>query len=510
MTRTAGEVCLSILVRHRRLIVAFLVGASVARELSSYKPPPLSSFSFEAADENIAPLQTPTADRDHEFYKDVDNIGIISAKDPSFFSAHQEEIDSLNDETRCKRYGFKLTSDDPSRRRQRPRRIFFGGLVATEPWELFEIVAAETHGIYEGFVLVESTRTQNFFPRNLTHYNHRAKHERMIGRLFGIPENKTQIRLYVNEDPELTDLSRESAQRNDILNGWLELGMQADDVAILADMDEVLTRDFLRAIQICDVIDEIDYDSHRCRPDKMGLRTVTQVYEGSPECVTDERTGFHPSVFVGQCLEGIADATIHPPSPRDEWGDRQPGWGQSDWDESKEYNPSYNGGDFRGTGGARNTNLLMDDDEEKTKRHYNVYTAYHFHNFFTDGGTIRFKYRTYGHPNQDAYTSPLEDLQSDLGVMVRCARDEPDPEDAEYKRVPGGFESLDPFTPIYFKDAEYRKRRQDLIHDMVIADDAQRIQTEITRRKNELEKAKEDRKKAKEERAKARAALEQE
>ena len=66
---------------------------------------------------------------------------------------------------------------------------------------------------------------------------------------------------------------------------------------------------------------------------------------------------------------------------------------------------------------------------------------------------------------------PLEDLKKDLGLMVRCAREEPDPIDAQYKRVEGGFESLDPFTPIYFRDAEYRRRRQALIREIVRSDD---------------------------------------
>jgi hypothetical protein len=34
--------------------------------------------------------------------------------------------------------------------------------------------------------------------------------------------------------------------------------MQPNYFGILSDIDEVLTRDFLRAIQVCNVIDEID------------------------------------------------------------------------------------------------------------------------------------------------------------------------------------------------------------------------------------------------------------
>lgn len=469
------------LYRRRRLVTAFLAGvafAALRATRSSFVE--YTVIDFAPQSQSQSQQSKPSVSDHFDYYKDEDNIGILSTKDPSYFRAYQEEIDSLNDETRCKRYGFQLksngNSNGPAALRQKPRRIFFGSLVAAESWELFEIVAAETYGIYEGFVLVESNRTQNFSARNLTHYNKKEKHEEIIEKMFGIPPQNTKIRLYVNEDPKLINLPREHAQRNDIVNGWKDLGMQPDDVAILSDMDEVLTRDFLRAIQVCSVIDEIDYSSHKCQPDKMGLRAVTQVYESSPECITEHRKWFHPSVFVGHCIEGIGNTTIHKPSPRHVNNVRLPGWGQHDWNASNPYTPLSDGGDFRAPGAARSVKLKMVENQE-TKRHYNDYTAFHFHNFFTDGKTIRFKYRTYGHPVKNAYSLQLEDLHKDLGLVVHCVRNERDPTDSKYKRVRGGFESLDPFTPIYFQDADYRRRRQEFVHDMFIADDAQRNKT---------------------------------
>jgi len=311
--------------RHKKyLVIAFLIGLSIV----SIWTMELLMTSEQSSDMLAALPPHDIIDRPQKKYKGENNTGILSKKDPSFFQSFQEEIDSLDDEARCSRYGFNLTSDDPVHRRTEPRRVFFGSLIASESWELFEIAAAETFGMYEGIVLVESNRTQNFTPRNLTHYNYKEKHEEIIGRMFGIPNDKVQIRSFVNEDPKLMYLSREHAQRNDILNGWKELGMQPDDVAILSDMDEVLTRDFLRAIQICDVIDGLDYHSHECQPQRMGLRTSTQVYEGSPECITHKRSWSQPSFFVGHCIEGISDKTaIHKPPPRQKNGKRLPGWG---------------------------------------------------------------------------------------------------------------------------------------------------------------------------------------
>ena len=45
-------------------------------------------------------------------------------------------------------------------------------------------------------------------------------------------------------------LVRENVQRQHILGLWRAAGMGPADVGILSDMDEVFTRDFLRALQV--------------------------------------------------------------------------------------------------------------------------------------------------------------------------------------------------------------------------------------------------------------------
>jgi hypothetical protein len=432
-------------------------------------------------------------------------IGIVSTKDPSFFSAYQEEIDSLNDITRCERYGF---GPPTTAKKKKKRRIFWGSLIASEPWETFEIVAAESYAIYDGIVLVESNRTQNFHLREVTRAGN--KHDRatttsIVEELFGA-QQKVQVRLWSNEDNHLRDLDREHAQRQDILKGWKELGMKGDDIAIISDLDEVLTRDFLRAMQVCENIDQFDYEKHNCRPDLMGLRTTTQVYEGSPDCATDDRIWYHPSIFSGHCIEEIGDNEKHKKPPRgrhDGWdalfGERAAGWGHTwptKWNESNPYTPLVNGGDFRDMGAfysvnihsiqqkkeekenqnqSKNSNEVREYKyEQKAIKHYMEYTAYHFHNFFTRTDAIKFKYRTYGHPVEDAHEKKMEDIHEDLALMAYCARDEPDPTDAHFKRVMGGYEELDDFKPIYFRDSDYRRRRQDLIRQVVQLEDKTR------------------------------------
>ena len=421
-----------------------------------------------------------------DFYADEPNVGILSQKEPlAFFGAYRDEIDSMNDDARCQRYGFQLKRADPLHQRAKPRRIFFGSLVASEPWELFEIIAAETYGMYEGIVLVESNRTQAFYVRNLTHYPDKKRHEPQISAVFGIPHNHTQIRLFVDENPKLNGLTRERAQRNGVLQGWKELGMQPDDVGILSDLDEVLTRDFLRAIQVCDVIDKLDYHTHRCNPNKMGLRSTTQVYESSPECIMHNRLWHQPSVFPGHCLEGIGDARKHPPPPRGDGGLRLKGWDPRKWNDTQPYAPSADGADFRrpGAGTARvkvrpRTTKGKDgkNHDASHHKHYSVHSGFHFHNWFLNTESIRFKYKTYGHPDKRAYDKAMVNLSSAQSIMVHCALDEDDPLPKEthqkYIRIQGGFEGLDPFTPIYFKDAEYRRRRQNLIREIVLKDNA--------------------------------------
>ena len=52
--------------------------------------------------------------------------------------------------------------------------------------------------------------------------------------------------------PDLKDLNREAEQRSPIIDLWKEAGMTWDDVVLLGDVYEIISRDFLRALQVCD------------------------------------------------------------------------------------------------------------------------------------------------------------------------------------------------------------------------------------------------------------------
>jgi hypothetical protein len=218
------------------------------------------------------------------------DIGVLSRKDVSFFRQLQAVVDNDDNVARCRRYGFTY---DNSASSSKPRRIFYGALIANEPWELFEVVSAETYGIYSAMVFVEGNRTQNFEPRSFQ----RLDHAGILARLFGVqPPGNVQVRAFVNEDTNLRDLDREHRQRDEILKGWAELGMQPDDVGLLADSDESFTRDFLRAVQVCSGIDLLDYETNQCKHDRIKLMGNTRVFETSPECITKDRSWYHPDM----------------------------------------------------------------------------------------------------------------------------------------------------------------------------------------------------------------------
>jgi hypothetical protein len=220
----------------------------------------------------------------------------------------QREVDELPHEERCERYGFYYNASAPKN-----RRIFYGANIATEPWELFQNVAAEAYGLLEGMVYVEGNRTHNFVPRQFQ----RLHHGETLRRLFGAKQ--VQVRSFVNEDPKLLELDRDNAQRQEILYGWKEMGMRPDDIGYIADSDETFSRDFLRAVQVCDGIGPFEYEKHLCGGE-VKLQAATRVYEMSPECVIHHYVWYHPDMIIGACIEMIGNHTLHPLAKRDTGG----------------------------------------------------------------------------------------------------------------------------------------------------------------------------------------------
>jgi hypothetical protein len=228
----------------------------------------------EVSNFHLEQLETVPIDRQASLPSDW-SMGILSEKSTSFFRNIQRRVDDEDTATRCSRY--EGMSYAPNKRRS--RKIFFGSLIADEPWELLEIVGTETYGIFAGVVLVESNRTQSFEPRQFQ----RLHHGSVLQEVFGTPN--VQVRAYVNERPRIQPMIREQLQREEILKGWKEMGMGPDDIGYLGDLDETFTRDFLRAVQTCEV-DILNYESHQCERAK--IVSDTRTFEGSPECLAEK------------------------------------------------------------------------------------------------------------------------------------------------------------------------------------------------------------------------------
>jgi Glycosyltransferase family 17 len=450
-------------------------------------------------------------------------IGILSHQNVSFFRQLQQDIDTADPHEQCHRYGwtYRTDNDNDTISKLRPRRrLFLGALIASEPQELLEIVAAEVYGLYSGIVLVESNRTQNFVPRPFQRLSN--NHTLWLAQLYGVPRERLQVRPYSNENRKIRLLTREHRQRQEIVRGWKALGMQPDDVGVLADADETLTRDFLRALQICTNVPQLDYKRHYCHHSLVKITAFTRIFEASPECLTENRAWFHPDVIVGQCIDGIGHKALHPRAPRSVNGSsflRARGFGSAcnDWDGEAALNvsngpasqtppryPLWDAADFRRTcsgpqvtvvnttlprymtatasnessrrrnGSNRDSAAALNDDTAGSQ--LERYTGFPFHNFFAHVHSTRFKYLTYGHADKDAGRKFIGNLSQDLQMMVRCVlpddvgTPESEQQDADLRWRHEGYESARPFLPIYFHDADYRRRRHAHVRAMVQAD----------------------------------------
>jgi len=421
---------------------------------------------------------------------DSRNDGILSRKPPEFFTKLQNEIDSLDSQERCQRYGWtyniSTTLPSPRIQQQSKRRIFYGALLAEEPWELLEIMAVETRDIFAGMVFVESNRTQSFAPRRYRRTT--PHHQTTLQQMFGAP---VLVLKYSNEDPSLRGLERENYQRGAIVQGWKALGMQPDDLGYIADTDETMTRDMLRAVQRCDNIPVANYSHHQCHPRKGArLYSLARIFEGTPDCITRQRSGHHPSLVMGACIEGIAHSdSPHPVAPRINLYTRRDGFGRDcgfGLVPSASKVPLWNPADFRmilcgDQPMARPPHdPTKEDDDINSNPDYSRFTGYHLHNFFADFNAIRHKYKTYGHSTdgtiprkQQTSMLALGEIHADLGFLHSCVGNDESEDLSKYKpRVQGGFAAIPKyFVPLYFMDDDYRRRRQKITQEKILADD---------------------------------------
>ena len=208
---------------------------------------------------------------------------------------------------RCDRYFVyqNYHSNTTTYEGRKRRRVFMGSLIADDSWHTLATIAMETYGVYTAVAFVESNRTQTGIPRKSRFVNGTLDHTLLLeSNLFG-PETEILLEHFSHEEKvEGLGLIREHMQRDRILKLWKKAGMTPDDVGILTDADETVSRDFLRAVQSCD-FPQFDAETENCDTPKVAVASM--VFEGSPECMTVTRKWMHPDIILGKCIEGIGD-----------------------------------------------------------------------------------------------------------------------------------------------------------------------------------------------------------
>jgi hypothetical protein len=206
-----------------------------------------------------------------------------------FYRNLHQQIDSIPPITRCTAFGVQ-PHNEPI-----PRRIFFGSMLADENMDVIKVNAIETHGIYEVMALVESNTTHMATPRKMRFRDTSEADLLHYSNMFG---NQTRVIVdyWLEDMPDLIWMNREVEQRNTIVKIWKEAGMTERDVALMADLDEVVSRDFLRALQVCDFPQlRVQPDQPSCQAPKLVLSTIQ--FEASPFCIR-QQGWFHPDVIL--------------------------------------------------------------------------------------------------------------------------------------------------------------------------------------------------------------------
>ena len=335
-----------------------------------------------------------------------------------------EQIDPEREKERCANYNFGYDG------RTERRRLFLGTLLADDSMDVLKAVGLEMYNIFHTVSFIESNVTHNLSPREMRFYDSEKPSQNLyqIYQYFG-PKTKVSVDYYSNHMKGGYDLLRDFIQREGNNFRWAFNGMRPDDVAVVGDTDETFTRDFLRALQICDI--QQFKPGQDCRSPK--IRASTAVFESTPECWTKSRRWYHPDAILGECVDQIGNVTMHPPTKRD-WPKNNP-----------TNNSKYFGWRLPSYGRSDNYNKYLEEhkwfEERYGHKPYPLYfatdvrmepgfgvqkkdkspTAFHFHNFFQSNTEIHHKYRTYGHASKQAWMKPIWDLHEDIALGVSCA-----------------------------------------------------------------------------------------
>jgi len=327
---------------------------------------------------------------------------------------------------RCARYGYEYNHEVGKR-----RRVFMGSLIADDSWHVIAAHAAEAYGLYHTVAFIESNTTQTQTVREIR-FNKESLNYRMLQS--GIFGPKTDV--YVDVGVGVMEFPTVDAH---ITQRWKEAGMQPDDIGIICGVDEVYTRDFLLALQSCDVPQfHPGQDCNRPEITGQGWR-----FEVIPDC-SFPHSGYsyfdRPQAVIGECIDKVGDIDVH------EVGLRK-SKRYSVEDRTRAMYPLWKPWDF---GTSNDNNKYLERALEDNKLH----TAYHFHNFLDTFESLKNKYNRYGQNVENS-----DEVFMKIGNVVQCLSGEPG-NHSSYEEIQGR-------RPILFEDELYRRtRRKEILDEM--------------------------------------------
>ena len=222
---------------------------------------------------------------------------------------NDESVDPDIEKERCAKYNFAYDS------RTKRRRLFLGALLGDESMDVLKAVGMEAYNIFHTVSFVESNVTHHLTPREMRFYDAEKPSWNLyeLYQYFG-PKTYVSVDYYSSHMKGGYDLLRDFIQREGNNFRWAFNGMTPEDVAVVSDADETFSRDFLRALQICD-IPQFRVGEQDCSSPK--VRAKSLVFESTPECARREKRWYHPDAILGECVDQIGNITQHPPTKRD-------------------------------------------------------------------------------------------------------------------------------------------------------------------------------------------------
>lgn len=329
------------------------------------------------------------------------------------FWIEDEKIDIERERERCARYKFPFDENRNTR-----RRIFVAFPITADNIETVKAVGAESFNIFHTVAYLEPSVTHRLNPRRLR-FNESSQDLFQLMQAFG-PKTKVSMDYYaqsssaINKTFGYEGLGVERVQHESMTLRWKRNGMRLDDIGIRADADETFTRDFLRAMQFCNVPEFRPNQS--C---KHKIIASTLVFESSPECVTKRRRWFHPDAILGECVHRIGNETLHPPTRREwrgEHGGRQVGYGRLG--NFSLYKPTPTGSKNGVFPLWHISDIRTESGGRMVSEGGGGHTGYHFHNHFENAEQIHYKYLTYGHGKDGAMETPMWEISRGMYVCM--------------------------------------------------------------------------------------------